>query len=604
MAAKAREQLGFDPDAIEEKYRIEKDKRMRKDGDRQYQAIEGAFEHLKLDAFAGKSFTRAPIITNVGAVIVGGGYGGILCAVRLVQKGFTDFVIVEKGGDIGGTWYWNQYPGARCDVESYIYMPLLEELGFMPSEKYARGSEIKKHFAVIAEKYGLKDKTIFQTEVTEMVWDNKGGRWDVSTDRNDHIKSKYTITAAGILHVPKLPGIPGITAFKGHAFHTTRWDYDYTGGREGEVLSGLKDKRVAIIGTGATSIQVVPCVAQYAKHLYTFQRTPAAVNVRDNRPTDPNFASSLKPGWQQHRMDNFNAILAGLPVEEDLVNDGWTANNSFALLGSGDEEMNIEEKMRLADMQKMQRVRARVDEIVKDKSTAEALKPWYGSICKRPCFHDEYLDAFNRPNCTLVDTNGKGLERITEKGVVANGKEYEVDLIIYSTGFVSPANAWNHTGMSTKGRDGQLLSGLWKQNGVVSLFGSQTRGFPNYFNVGVLQAGVSGNFVYTLDVHSKQIAYVIVECEKRGVKSIEPEPQAQQAWVEGIVEGSKAMRSYFINCTPSYFNNEGHLSDDSSSSAIYAGGATAWAKLLEDWRAQGDMKGLELTNGSSISAKL
>jgi cation diffusion facilitator CzcD-associated flavoprotein CzcO len=490
--------------------------------------------------------------------------------------------------------------GARCDVESYIYMPLLEELGFMPSEKYATGVEIRKHFALVAERWSLNRRTQFQTEVKDMSWDEASSQWVVRTDRHDVFRARYIVTAAGILHTPKLPGIPGITSFKGHAFHTTRWDYDYTGGRNDEELVNLKDKRVAIIGTGATSIQVVPVVAKYAKELFVFQRTPAAVNVRNNRATDPNFAPTLQPGWQKKRIENFNALLSGIPQEEDLVNDGWTESKFFSILGQADKEMDIQEKMRLADIQKMEGVRARVDSIVNDKETAEKLKPWYPSMCKRPCFHDEYLDAFNRPCCKLVDTDGKGIERITEKGIVANGIEYEVDLIIYSTGFFSPINAWEHTGIKIKGQDGQLLGDKWKA-GVSSLFGSLTRGFPNYFNVGVLQAGAGVNFVYTLDTHAKHIAYVVSECEKQHIKTIQPTAEAEEAWVKGIVQGSKAMRTYFLNCTPSYFNNEGQLNDDSETAGTYAQGVAAWAQLLETWREQGEMKGLERTYGRIVS---
>lgn len=499
------------------------------------------------------------------------------------------------------------YSGARCDVESYIYMPLLEELGYLPSEKYATGKEIRTHFTKIAQKWNLNKKTIFQTEVRDLIWDEKTSQWNVSTDRNDNLHARFVVTAPGILHTPKLPGIPGITTFKGHSFHTTRWDYDYTGGRRDEKLTGLKDKRVALIGTGATSIQVVPAVAPYAKKLYVFQRTPAAVNVRNNRPTDPSFASTLKPGWQKQRIENFNAILGGQPQEEDLVQDGWTDNKSLTLLiGGGPEEnneMDVMEKMRLADIHKMESIRARVDEVVKDKATAEKLKPWYPSICKRPCFHDEYLKAFNIPATTLVDTNGKGLEKITETSIVANGKEYEVDLIIYSTGFVSPQNGYKHTGMKIAGRGGNLLTDHWRIGGISTLFGSQMRGFPNYFNIGVLQSGVGVNFMYTLDTHAKHLAYVISECDKQGFKTVEPSAEAEENWVAGIVESGKAMRGFFSNCTPSYYNNEGNLSDATDRESPYGEGCNAWAKLLEDWRERGGMEGLETEKGS-VSARL
>jgi cation diffusion facilitator CzcD-associated flavoprotein CzcO len=472
-------------------------------------------------------------------------------------------------------------------------MPLLEELGYIPPEKYVTGHEIKKHFDLIARTYGLKCKTLFQTEVRGMMWDEKSKLWEVRTNYNDNFKAKYTITATGNLHSPKLPGISGISAFAGRSFHSTRWDYKYTGGEKDGVLSGLEDKRVAVIGTGATSIQVIPAVAKYAKHLYAFQRTAAAVSARNNKPTVAAFASSLTPGWQRRRQENFNAVLIGVPVHEDLVNDGWTAGSMFSVLGSADEEITPQERIQFADMLKMQRIRARVDEVVRDTATAERLKPWYGSICKRPCFSDEYLETFNRPNCTLVDTDGKGVDEITENGVAANGVEYEVDLIIYCTGFDLPATAWKHTDIDITGRDGTTLKDTWLNNGVSTLYGSQSHNFPNYFNVSVLQAGVSPNFVYTLETHAKHIVYVISECEKLGVKSVEPSAEAEQAWTVGIIEGSKIMRYAFLNCTPSYFNNEGNMSEAIESQGIYAAGASAWAKVLEEWREEGLLNGLE-----------
>jgi cyclohexanone monooxygenase len=425
----------------------------------------------------------------------------------------------------------------------------------------------------------------------------------VRTDRDDTFRAKYLVTATGILHKPKLPGTEGMTTFRGHSFHTSRWDYGVTGGRDTGELTGLQDKRVAIIGTGATSIQVVPAAAKWSKHFYVFQRTPSSVNVRNNHPTKPDFASSLKPGWQRARMENFNAILAGLPVDEDLVNDGWTDMKILSILGSENKEkpensLDIAEKMQLADYRKMESIRARVDAIVRDKETAEKLKPWYASMCKRPCFHDEYLQTFNRPNCTLVDTDGKGVERITEKGIVANGKEYEVDVIIYSTGFVSPATAWQQSGIDIKGRGGLLLSEKWA-DGVSTLFGAQTREFPNYFIVSVSQAGATANFLYTLDHVSKHIAYVISECERQRAKTVEPTVRAEDNWVKSIVEGGKGMRSYFANCTPSYYSNEGAIEEIPEKNGSYGGGASAWAQVLEKWRERGCMEGLEVRKNTN-----
>ena len=196
--------------------------------------------------------------------------------------------IVEKGGDFGGTWYWNRYPGAQCDTASMVYMPLLEETGHRPTEKYAHAPEILEQCRRIGRQYRLYEKALFQTEVTELRWDDARSRWVVSTSRGDRFTASFVGLGIGPLHVPKLPGIPGIETFKGHAFHTSRWDYDYTGGDpNGAPLTGLADMRVAIIGTGATSVQAVPHLARAAKQLLVVQRTPSSVDVRGNAPIDP-----------------------------------------------------------------------------------------------------------------------------------------------------------------------------------------------------------------------------------------------------------------------------------------------------------------------------
>ncbi|MGY4289919.1 cation diffusion facilitator CzcD-associated flavoprotein CzcO [Bradyrhizobium sp. LM2.7] len=282
----------------------------------------------------------------------------------------------------------------------------------MPVRKYARAPEIYEHSRRIGRHFGLYDRALFQTVISRMEWQESEGRWLVETDRGDRIRARFVVLAGGPLSRPKLPGIPGIESFKGHSFHTSRWDYAYTGGNAGGGLAGLADKRVGIIGTGATAVQCVPHLGRSSKELYVFQRTPSAIGVRDDRPTDQSWAQNLKPGWQRERMDNFTAVISGEPFEQDLVQDGWTGLLGEILLAprrqpqpltSMDEALKVIEQ---ADYRKMEEIRARVDAIVKDETTASALKPWYKAFCKRPCFHDEYLDTFNRANVHLVDTQG------------------------------------------------------------------------------------------------------------------------------------------------------------------------------------------------------
>jgi len=301
---------GFDPDALRRRYREERDRRLRPDGNEQYLEVTGEFSHFVEDPYVEPGYTREPLTDELDVAVIGGGFGGLLAGARLRQLGVENVRVIEKGGDFGGTWYWNRYPGVACDIESYVYMPLLEELEYVPREKYSRGQEIFAHCKAIAEKYDLYRNACFQTEVSELRWDQNGSRWIVSTDRGDKMKARFVCLANGFLQKPKLPGIPGVETFTGHTFHTSRWDYAYTGGDSSGNLTGLRHKRVGLIGTGATAVQCVPHVAESAGHLYVFQRTPSSIDVRANRPTDPDWARSLGPGWHQQRMDNFQILTA------------------------------------------------------------------------------------------------------------------------------------------------------------------------------------------------------------------------------------------------------------------------------------------------------
>jgi cyclohexanone monooxygenase len=597
QAAETPDDLGFDPKALRAKYRAERDKRLRDEGNAQYVEIKGQFAHYLEDPYVAP-VARAPLTDEVEVLIVGGGFGGMLAAARLREAGIDDIRIVEKGGDFGGTWYWNRYPGAACDIESYIYLPLLEEVGYMPVEKYTRAPEILAYCKRIGETFDLYKGAVFQTEVTEMRWNETSARWIVSTNKGDAMRARFVVMANGPLHRPKLPGIPGVETYKGHSFHTSRWDYDYTGGDSMGGLEKLKDKVVGIIGTGATSVQCVPHLGASAKHLTVFQRTPSSIDVRNNRPTDPQWAASLKPGWQRERMDNFNALLSGIPQKEDMVNDGWTdiivnlgivARNRTARAGAA----NPGELLELADYRKMEQIRARAETIVKDPNVAEALKPYYRQFCKRPCFHDDYLDTFNRPNVTLVDTNGKGVDRITEKGVVANGKEYELDCLIYGTGFEVGTGYSRRAGYEVYGRGGQSLTEKWK-DGVATFHGFFANGFPNMFIVSNAQSGFTANFPHMLNAQSQHMAYVIKHAADHQVRTLEASENAEKDWIQTIISVAMMRQKFLEECTPGYYNNEGKPSVAAVRNGPYGAGSIAFIKLLEDWRAEGSLKGLEL----------
>jgi cyclohexanone monooxygenase len=591
--------LGFDPAALKAKYLAERNKRLREDGNDQYVEIKDGYAHYLEDPYVEPGFGRAPLTDEVEVVVVGGGFGGLLAGARLREAGIQDIRIIEQGGDFGGTWYWNRYPGAACDIESYIYLPLLEEIGYVPVEKYSRAPEILQHSRAIGKKFDLYRTACFQTKVTELRWDEASSRWTVHTNRGDAMKARFVVMANGPLHRPKLPGIPGIDGFKGHSFHTSRWDYDYTGGTSAGGLTKLVDKRVGIIGTGATAVQCVPHLGAHAKQLYVFQRTPSSIDVRNNRPTDPEWAKSLEPGWQQKRMDNFNTLVSGGFQEEDLVNDGWTdiIGNILFLArkrqAEGAPQEDAATLMQLADFKKMEQVRARVDSIVKNKAAAEALKPYYNQFCKRPCFHDEYLQTFNRPNVTLVDTSGKGVERITEQGVVANSREFEIDCLIYATGFEVGTSYTRRSGYELYGRGGMSLSEKW-QDGVATLHGFHSRGFPNCFIVSNSQSGFTANFPHMLNEQSKHIAYIVKTCGERQVRTVETSEEAEKNWVETIEALAILRQKFFEECTPGYYNNEGKLSARAARNGPYGAGPIAFVKILEDWRAEGNLSGLEL----------
>ncbi|MCD2316234.1 NAD(P)/FAD-dependent oxidoreductase [Sphingomonas sp. IC-11] len=589
----------FDIEALRARYKAERDKRLRTDADRQYKELSGDYaRYAEEDPYVEPGFTRDPLTDFVEVAVIGGGFSGMLAAARLKEKGVTDLRIIEAGGDFGGTWYWNRYPGAQCDIESYCYLPLLEELNYLPKEKYSYVTEIFEHCQRIGKHYDLYPITLFQTRVSELAWDDAEKVWVIRTNHGDAIRARFVVSALGTASRAKLPGIPGIESFEGHSFHTSRWDYNYTGGDTTGNLWKLEDKTVAIIGTGATAIQCIPALGRHAKQLYVFQRTPSSVDTRGNKPTDPEWAKSLEPGWQRARRHNFADIIEGRPFEHDLVNDNWTSIfrevQSFVIRNA--KTMGPEAAIRhaeIADFRKMNTIRQRVDEVVKDPETAEMLKPWYRQFCKRPTFNDEFLPTFNRPNVTLVDVSeSKGVERITPRGIVANGREYAVDCIIYASGFEITTSLKRRVGFDIKGRDGVLLHDHWA-NGYKTLHGFATTGFPNWFYIGVSQNGLSVNMTAMFDDQAQHIAYIIAEAKKRGATEVEPTPEAQDAWVTTIKKLSVVNRAYLESCTPGYYNNEGDL-EGGQAGQTYAPGINAFNALLADWRNNGELEGLAL----------
>jgi cation diffusion facilitator CzcD-associated flavoprotein CzcO len=586
--------------ALRRRYAQERAKRLRPDGNDQYLELKGKFAHLLDDPYT-ERVEREAKHDHVTVAFIGGGFAGLITGARLKEAGLDDVRIVEKGGGFGGTWYWNRYPGAMCDTAAMIYMPLLEETGYVPSERYARAPEILEHCGRIAKHYGLDESALFHTQVTELEWDASRCRWIVRTDRGDEFTAQFVATGTGPLHVPKLPGIPGIETFAGHSFHTSRWDYAYTGGDPaGAPLERLADKRVAIIGTGATAVQCVPHLAAACRELFVFQRTPSSVDVRDNRPIDPDWFARVaaEPGWQERWLENFVAnMTAGEFPAEDLVDDGWTdlakrirgrltaprsAPASFAELLADFE---------IADFEKMSEIRSRVDTIVADAATAEHLKAWYRQLCKRPCFHDEYLEAYNLPSVHLVDTGGRGVEQITAAGVVVGGVEYRLDCVIYASGFEVGTEPTRRSGFDMTGRDGVRLSRYWSA-GMRSLHGIHVHNFPNVF---LVQLGQGANFLpnvpHNLIDSARTVAAVIAHAIRGGFDVVEPTREAEDAWIEQLAP-NPVMTSFLGQCTPGYYNNEGHEPGPHSLFGGYSRGAAAYFRYIGQWRESGLFEGL------------
>ncbi|MEU0741277.1 NAD(P)/FAD-dependent oxidoreductase [Streptomyces sp. NPDC006134] len=574
---------------LRERYRAERERRVRPDGTRQYLGADAEFGYYAADPYVGEVAEREPVRDRVDVAVVGGGFGGILAGARLRQRGVQRVRVIEKGGDFGGTWYWNRYPGIHCDIESHVYLPLLDETGYVPEWKYAPGEEIRRHAVRIAEKFDLYADTLFSTAVTSLTWDDTAEAWIVATDRGDKFRATYVITATGTLTELKLPGIPGIETFEGHTFHTSRWDYAYTGGTPDGGLTGLADKRVGVVGTGATGVQVVPMLAEDAKHLYVFQRTPSSVDVRANRRTTAGDVGADHDGWARERRDNFLRIVSGEGAEEDLVADRWTASAGLLekLLPSfrrqGDRAA-FEAAYEIADAAKMNEIRARVEEIVADPDTAEKLKPWYRYACKRPTFSDLYLQAFNRDNVTLVDTaDTHGIERMTERGVVVGDTEYELDCLIFATGFSVGVSGIHSGKLPVRGRGGIQLLDAWARHGVRTLHGFTSNGFPNLLQMGSLQNASSVNFTHILDEQAVHAAALVAAAEAKGAL-IEPSREAEDAWLATLAQDAPDHEWFHAECTPGYYNREGRGRPNGPTA--YPHGAVAFHELLRRWRHQ------------------
>ena len=598
----------FDEESLRAKYRKERDKRLRPDGNDQYLEPKGRFAYLLEDPYVEK-VEREPLFDEVTIAFIGGGFAGLCAGARLKEAGVEDVRIIEGGGDFGGAWYWNRYPGAMCDTAAMVYLPLLEETGHMPTRKYVFADEIFAHAQRIGTQFDLYENALFSTSVSKLEWDETQTRWIIHTDRGDAIRAKFVAMGTGPLQRPKLPGIPGIETFERESFHTSRWNYDYTGGDPtGEPMVNLADKRVGIIGTGATAVQCIPHLARDAGELYVFQRTPSSIDVRNNQPIDPEWFDTLEPGWQKKWLENFATVQTGGLAEEDLVQDGWT-DLTRRIIGRVVEELKkpgtepgpalFTRAYELSDDEKMEEIRARVDSIVENPEAAEALKPWYRQLCKRPCFHDEYLQAYNEPGTYLVDTDGKGVERIDETGVWVDGTHYELDCLIFASGFEVGTPQSRRSGFETFGRDGVTLTEHWK-DGMKTLHGIHMHNFPNLFISSLAQGGnLLSNVTHNLVESGTTIASIVAHALEIDADEVEVTAEAENEWIE-MIQGNP--RSFFGNpeCTPGYYNNEGQPIGrlETLNAGGYPEGSVAYFKYIDEWRTSGEFKGLKFTSHS------
>ena len=539
------------------KYRAFKEARR---GAADYMAMEGEFAKYLEDVYSGGPVPREALTDECEILVVGAGFAGLLLWHKLCAAGFTDVRFCEKGGDVGGTWYWNRYPGIACDVEAYSYLPLLEEMGYIPTMKFASGFEILEYCQKMADKYGFYEHCLFHTTVEETAWDESNGRWTVVTDRGDRMRARFVILANGILTTPKLARIEGMESFRGEAFHTSRWNYHID----------LKGKTVGIIGTGATAVQVIPEIAKIAKELYVFQRTPSSIDVRDQRATTEEEYRTWpnEPGWARARRARFSKISAGRTAIK--ANDDYLAGKvpDFKERKQYERPLTMEEmieKQLDSNFRIMEQIRARVDAIVKDPKTAAALKPYYPYGCKRPTFHDEYLPTFNLPHVHLVDTAPMGVRRINERGVVHDGVEYPLDVLIYATGFQWMATS---TFNMITGRDGRTLKQKWESEGTKTFLGLHSHGFPNLFIVsGPQGGGGSFNFTDAIDAHADYIVWMLETMRDRGARVVDIRKQPE-------IEYAEHCRKVDIASAPlrdclSYYNGDGGA--EPGSLAYYGG---------------------------------
>jgi cyclohexanone monooxygenase len=466
------------------------------------------------------------------AIVVGAGFAGLYMLQRLRQSGFSTRVI-EVAGGVGGTWYWNRYPGARCDVESvdysYSFSPELEQ-EWNWSERYAPQSEILAYLEHVADRFDLRRDIQFDTRVDAARFDERSNLWEVTTDKGETITARFCIMATGCLSEPKLPEIEGVETFAGSSYHTGRWPHetvDFTG------------RRVGIIGTGSSAIQSIPQIARQAAHLTVFQRTPNFSVPAWNHELDPDYLAEVKADYPARR-ELCRTSHAGFPVattgeaassvtaeaREQRYESMWSVGG-LGFLGSFTNLLVDPDSNETA----AEFLRSKVREQVKDPDTAAALSPTgYPCGAKRLCVDIDYFETYNRPNVTLVDLRANRIARITEDSVVTAEGTYELDALIFATGFDAMTGALAH--IEIEGVGGRTLSEKWK-DGPRAHLGLSVAGFPNLFTItGPGSPSVLSNMVVSIEQHVDWIATCIEHMRAHDLERIEPQADAEEEWVD------------------------------------------------------------------------
>ncbi|HMJ99086.1 MAG TPA: NAD(P)/FAD-dependent oxidoreductase [Reyranella sp.] len=471
------------------------------------------------------------------AVVIGAGFGGMYMLHRLRQKGFGVRVF-ESGKGVGGTWYWNRYPGARCDVESvqysYQFSPELQQ-EWEWTERYATQPEILRYANHVADRFDLRRDIRFETRVTQARFDETAHAWTVETDKGDRVTARFVITAMGYLSSPNTPKIPGLEDFKGPTYHTGNWPH------EGVDFSA---KTVGMIGTGSSAIQSIPIIAQQARHLTVFQRTANYMVPAHNKPLDPAYVSDVKANYEAMRR-RARKMPAGIDfafnpasaIETDeaerrrLFEERWNYGGLGFMGSFSDLLLNAESNRTAADF-----VRAKIRDVVKDPELAEKLTPTNVIGCKRLCVDTGYWETFNQPHVTLVDVSDEPIERVTADGLRAKGRDYTFDCLVLATGFDAMTGALLR--VDFRGCGGVSLQDKWKE-GPKSYLGLTLAGFPNLFTItGPGSPSVLTNMLPSIEQHVEWIAECIDYMRAKGATSIEPSREAEEAWVGHVGEAA------------------------------------------------------------------